>query len=78
MLMKHEEKPSVLLALRQYAECYILCIPRARQYVNCFKGFTHTTLRLDLWLIYGVHTMYLLASYFPSSKAISYVHQMLQ
>ena len=44
MPIKHEAKPSALLALRQCAKCFILCIARARPCFNCFKELTHERL----------------------------------
>ena len=41
MPTKHEAKPSTLLASRQHAECFILCIARARPWFNCFKELTY-------------------------------------
>ena len=41
MPIKHEVKPSALLALRQHAECFVLCMARARLHVNCFKVLYH-------------------------------------
>ena len=41
MPTKHEAKPSTLLASRQHAECFILCISRARPWFNCFKELTY-------------------------------------
>ena len=42
--IKHEAKLSALLASRQCAECFILCIARARPCFNCFKELTHERL----------------------------------
>ena len=39
MLIKHEAKPSALLASRPPAKCFILSKPRARQYFYYFKEF---------------------------------------
>ena len=43
MAIKHEAKPSVLLASRQrHAKCFILRIARARPCFNCFKELSLT------------------------------------
>ena len=39
--IKHEAKPSALLPSRQCAECFILCMARAKLCFNCYKEFTH-------------------------------------
>ena len=39
MLIKHEAKPSALLASRPHAECFILHKVRARQCFYCFNEF---------------------------------------
>ena len=39
MLIRHEAKPSALLALRPHAECFISRKARARQCFYYFKGF---------------------------------------
>ena len=39
--IKHEVKPSALLASRQCTECFILRIARARPCFNCFKELTY-------------------------------------
>ena len=44
MPIKHEVKPSAILASRQHTECFILRIARARPCFNCFKEYTHECL----------------------------------
>ena len=44
MLIKHKVNPSVLLASRQCAECFVLRIGRARPCFNCFNELTHERL----------------------------------
>ena len=44
MPIKYDAKLSALLASRQYAECFILCIARTRSCFNSFKELTHARL----------------------------------
>ena len=44
MPIKHQAKPSALLASRQHTECFILPIARARPCFSYFKEITHERL----------------------------------
>ena len=59
---------SALLALRQYAECFILRIARPRQSFDCLKVIHNMLMKVRLYPFYSKQCTY----YFISSKAISY------
>ena len=42
--IQQEAKPNALLALKQRAECFILCIARGRPCFNCFKELIYERL----------------------------------
>ena len=42
--IQQEAKPNALLALKQRAECYILCIAIGKPCFNCFKELTYERL----------------------------------
>ena len=66
MLINHKEKQSDLLPLRQYAECFVLCIARIKWYFSCLKKLITHDNSIRLIVIYIVSP-----TVFISSKMVS-------
>ena len=63
MLIKHEAKPSALLASRPHTECFIWCKARARQCFYYFKEFPEKRFDKNVFASSNGASLFIFVSY---------------